>query len=93
MMSGMDADDLLWWAAYSECEPWGEERGDLRSAIIASEVANTPARFFGKAGKVKVKDMMPDFSGSRKAQSGKEMAMHALMWVCSQPAGANRRSG
>jgi hypothetical protein len=52
------------WIAYIELEPFGEERGDLRSAIIASTIANA----FRKKGArlFKPEDFMPDFDGSRR---------------------------
>ena len=42
--------ELLAWVAYHEVEPWGEDRADLRTAIVAATVHNmhrgrgTPAR-------------------------------------------------
>lgn len=52
------------WIAYMELEPFGEERGDLRSAIVAMTMANAwrkkGARLF------KPEDFMPDFDGSRR---------------------------
>ena len=48
------------WLAYNRLEPWGQERADLRAAIIAATVANcnrgSDTRPFA------AKDFMPDFS-------------------------------
>ncbi|MGH2437501.1 MAG: phage tail assembly protein T [bacterium] len=52
------------WIAYMELEPFGEERGDLRSAIIACTVANANRR--KGARPFRPEDFMPDFDGSRK---------------------------
>lgn len=40
MLAGLSAYELAEWMAYFEAEPWGEERADLRSGIIASTLAN-----------------------------------------------------
>lgn len=48
------------WAAYYKLEPFGEERGDLRSAIIAATVANAN-RDPKKSKPAKVEDFMPKF--------------------------------
>jgi len=39
---------LLEWIAYYELEPWGEDRADVRAAIVASTVYNV-ARGRGRA--------------------------------------------
>jgi len=58
------------WAAYSALEPFGEERADMRSAIIACVIANS------NRGKnqppFKVSDFMPKF-GRKKPQTWQEM--------------------
>jgi len=47
------------WIAFSQVEPFGEERADLRSAIIACITANA---FRGKDQKpFEVSDFMPKF--------------------------------
>jgi len=47
------------WAAYYRIEPWGEERGDYRAAIISSTVYNMQR---GKKSKpLTPKDFMPKF--------------------------------
>ena len=32
--------EFIEWAAYYHIEPWGEERADLRSGVVAATVAN-----------------------------------------------------
>lgn len=41
LLSRISSRELSEWMAYAEVEPFGEERADLRSGIIASTVANT----------------------------------------------------
>lgn len=54
-----DAREFNEWLAYYRLEPWGEERDDLRSGIVASVIANC---FRGKGQKAfKPKDFMPRF--------------------------------
>jgi len=58
------------WQAYSALEPFGEERADLRSAIVACVIANSNRGSSQKA--YKVKDFMPKF-GRQKEQTCQEM--------------------
>jgi hypothetical protein len=51
------------WMAYYQIEPWGEERADLRSAIVASTVANAMAGRRSK--KFKPKDFMPFYESAQ----------------------------
>lgn len=57
---------LMRWAEYGQVEPWGETRADLRSAIVASTMANTVR---GKNQRpFRPADFMPNFE-PRPAQS------------------------
>lgn len=40
MLAGISSRLLSEWMLYAQVEPFGEERADLRSAIVASTVAN-----------------------------------------------------
>ncbi len=61
------------WMVYSNLEPFGEERADLRAGIIASTVANAS----GSTKKTfKPSDFMPDFGKeSKPRRSSKDMQM------------------
>ena len=41
LLSEISSRELSEWMAYERLEPFGEKRADLRSAIVASTVANT----------------------------------------------------
>lgn len=41
MLDRMTWAEYLEWGEYYGLEPWGEERSDLRSGIVASVIANT----------------------------------------------------
>jgi hypothetical protein len=57
LLHRMSASELAYWAAYFDQEPWGEERADLRSAIVASTIANVNR---GKGRKpFRPRDFMP----------------------------------
>lgn len=59
------------WAAFAQLEPFGEERADLRAAIVACTVANA---FRGKNQKAaQPADFMPDFEPKRR-QTQADMA-------------------
>jgi len=59
--------EIQLWRAYSEIEPFGEVRRDLR---IGHAAANLAACFTG--GRHKVRDFIPDFDRSRQ-QTVEEM--------------------
>ena len=48
------------WVTYSELEPFGQERADLRAGIIAATIANCLARRKGKPA-FRIRDFMPKF--------------------------------
>lgn len=58
--------ELAEWEAYYRLEPWGEERADLRSGVLASLICNA---LRGKSGKTrKPQDFMLRFGAD--AESG-----------------------
>lgn len=40
LLQRIDSEELTLWHAYYNLEPWGEERADIRAAIVASTTAN-----------------------------------------------------
>ena len=65
MLRQMSAAELERWKIYWRYEPWGEERGDLRSGIVAAAVVAS------QGGKARAADFMPRF-GPREADPVKE---------------------
>ncbi len=59
------------WVAYFQIEPFGEERADVRSATIASTVANASRTKRGQRA-FKIGDFMPDYGRQTKKQSAAE---------------------
>jgi len=51
--------ELSEWQAYYSIEPFGEERADLRNAMLCTLVANAMRGKNSKA--MTIKDFMPDF--------------------------------
>lgn len=51
----MSAAEMDRWHVYYSYEPWGEERADLRSAIVATAVVSS------QGGKARPSDFMPRF--------------------------------
>lgn len=64
------------WIAYYQLEPFGEERADMRAAIIASTIANVNRSKGQKA--YKVEDFMPRFD-RQEEQGGDPVAFARLM--------------
>ena len=54
------------WLAYTQIEPWGEERADWRAALIACMLANIHRDEKRKTEPYEISDFMPDFSGEAK---------------------------
>lgn len=56
----MTAEEFGLWAALYRLDPWGEQRADLRSAVVAATVANYAGMTRSKsAGPAKPADFMP----------------------------------
>jgi len=66
----MSAQEFAEWIAYAQVEPWGEQRADLRAALICKILAdiNTPK---GKAAP-KLEDFMLKFE-RKEAQTTDQM--------------------
>ena len=65
----IDSAEFAEWRAYHEVDPFGEDRADLRSGIVASVVANAN-RTKGRA--FKPGDFMPDFDRMETGQQSVE---------------------
>ena len=61
------------WMAFYQLEPFGEERADLRAAIVASVIANANRDPRGHPQAFTVEDFMPKFDAEpRPAQTPDE---------------------
>ena len=60
MANQMDVRLLQAWMAYAAIEPFGEERADLRNAMMMALTANVH-RDHKKSSPAKAQDFMPDF--------------------------------
>lgn len=70
MLASIPLPLFIEWMDYYELEPFGEERGDLRCAIIAQVIASCHA---AKGKRYKVADFMPSFGRrSRGARRPKQ---------------------
>lgn len=59
------------WMAYYAIQPWGEVRGDLRSAIIAATVANSNP--YRKGRSARVDEFMPFADTHGREMTDEEM--------------------
>jgi len=72
LLARIDSAELSEWMGFYSIEPFGEERADLRSAIIACTMANA---WRGKNQRpFKVSDFIPNF-GEPKEQTPEEILM------------------
>ena len=65
MVDGTDLALLFEWQEYFDLEPFGEERADIRSAILGLKVCSA----LGASG-LKIDDFMPNF-GKKKSEPSK----------------------
>ena len=73
-INALDYAEIQLWAAYSQTNPWGEERADYRAGIVASTVANAARSFSTRRGKTfSPKDFMPKFKTPGKKQTADQM--------------------
>lgn len=77
-MARVSSREFTEWIAYANLEPFGEERADFRTGIMASTVANVNRAKGGK--EYKPEDFMPDFDGAR-GKGKREMSTDAMKAV------------
>jgi len=70
LLSRITQRQLMGWMEYYRCEPWGEQRADLRMGILASTVA---ALYCHKGQTPQPRDFMPRFGERAKPQSTQQM--------------------
>lgn len=81
LLARVSSRELSEWIAYSNLEPWGEKRADLRAGIVASTVANT-ARDRKKRGKpFSPAEFMPDFDAKEQKQTMEQQQEIARMFA------------
>ncbi len=92
MLRSISALQFNEWIAYAELEPFGEERADLRMAILASLIANTNRDPKKKSTPYEVNDFMPQFE--KKEPISKEDAIatiDAMMTALVYATGGNKK--
>lgn len=69
----IDSREFAEWMAFGRIEPWGEERDDIRSAMLLQFLFNSFRGEKQKAAKLEDFLMRFDADGPRKKQTGVEM--------------------
>lgn len=67
----MDAEEFKYWMAYYAIDPWGEERDDIRSAIVAATVSNSNP--YRKGRNARVDDFLPFADMRAREMTDEEM--------------------
>lgn len=67
----MDAEEFKYWMAYYAIDPWGEERSDIRSAIVAATVSNSNPYRRGRSARVD--DFLPYADTRAREMTDEEM--------------------
>lgn len=100
MLDGMSSRELSEWFAYFQLEPFGEEREDYRTALIAQTVANTAPRKRRKAFKLHDfllrfgrQDADEDDDGVERGLALKAKWEHLVAMWAGLSDGDNRESG
>jgi hypothetical protein len=65
----MSSREFAEWLAYFELEPFGEERADLRSGIVASTIANVNRDPKRRRRAFRPEDFMPRFGPRERKRS------------------------
>lgn len=73
LQARMSSREFSEWMAYYSIAPFGEERADLRSAIVANMVAAAAG-----SKETKVDDYMPKFGEDRKPKQKSMIEMQSL---------------
>ena len=75
MLGEISSTQFAEWMAFSRLEPWGEERADLRTGIVASTIANANR---GKNTKAfKPEDFMPRFEPEDEEEAAAKLIARA----------------
>lgn len=72
LLARVSSRELSEWMAYGQLEPFGDERADLRSAIVAAVVANANRDPKRRRRPFKPRDFMPEFVPRVEAERGKQ---------------------
>ena len=67
MLCEITASEIVEWEALYRIDPWGEDRADLRAAIVAYTFASAHTK---KGKKLKLSDFMPDYDKAYAKQMG-----------------------
>ena len=75
MLAEMSADQLKEWMEYYRHEPWGQDRADYRSAIVAHTVAVSSGAKRKDNRPLKISDFLPEFGPPKpvKKQTANEI--------------------
>jgi hypothetical protein len=71
MLGRISSRQIAEWMAFQQVSPFGEEREDLRTGILASTIYNMAGKV--SKGVKRPIDFMPKFKDEPKRQTGKEM--------------------
>ena len=87
-MASLSSRQFAEWIAYYNVEPWGEERADVRSGVVASTVANIHRKKNTKP--FKPIDFMPYLSEEREEMEQKEKQNQLLAMLKGLAANGSR---
>ncbi len=77
----MSSREFAEWMAFYQVEPWGEERADLRSGIVASTVANAHRDPKKRKRPFKPEDFIPKFEPKFERKKGRKTPEQMLRLV------------
>jgi hypothetical protein len=82
LLEEMSAEAWVLWQLYYDLDPWGEERADLRSGMIAAMIAETNRDKKKRRKPYTPKEFMPEFDRpAPQPQTPEEQAAILRMWV------------
>ena len=92
MLESISGRQLAEWMAYARLEPFGEERADLRMAILAALIANVNRDPKKKSSPYEVSDFMPKFEKPESiSKEDAIMAIDVMMTALAHATGGAKR--
>jgi len=79
LLARIGAAELTEWMAYYNLEPFGDTRADIRSAIVASTVANTARDAKRKPQPFEPREFMPTFKREKGADTNRLLRIAEIL--------------
>jgi len=80
LMERISGEELQAWMAFYQIEPFGEQRADYRTGIVASTIANANRDPKKRRNPFRPEDFLPEFQPASRKKTGDIMG-HLKRWM------------